>query len=162
MPRAQVQSLLQELKSHTWYIERKRFTPFYVCVLSHLWSFVSSVIFEALRLPRTVFLSRGTGSSVHGILQARILKRVSRPNSRGSPRPRDRTQVSRIVSKMLYRLSHHSWVTTFSHSKCNGLCFLLFGIKCCRVIEGHTSFNSIFDKTFPACVLIEFFLNLPD
>ena len=34
------------------------------------------------------------GSSVHGILQARILERVAMPSSRGSSRPRDRTQVS--------------------------------------------------------------------
>ena len=36
------------------------------------------------------------GSSVHGILQARILERVAIHFSRGSSRPRDQTQVSRI------------------------------------------------------------------
>ena len=34
------------------------------------------------------------GSSVHGILQARILEWVVMPSSRGSSRPRDRTCVS--------------------------------------------------------------------
>ena len=34
------------------------------------------------------------GSSVHEILQARILVWVSMPSSRGSSRPRDQTQVS--------------------------------------------------------------------
>ena len=34
------------------------------------------------------------GSSVHGILQARILEWVAMPSSRGSPQPRDRTLVS--------------------------------------------------------------------
>ena len=34
------------------------------------------------------------GSSVHGILQARILEWVSMPSSRGSSPPRDRTHVS--------------------------------------------------------------------
>ena len=34
------------------------------------------------------------GSSVHGILQARILERVAMPFSRGSSRPRDQTPVS--------------------------------------------------------------------
>ena len=34
------------------------------------------------------------GSSVHGILQARILEWVAMPSSRGSFRPRDRTHVS--------------------------------------------------------------------
>ena len=48
-------------------------------------------------------------SSVHGILQARILEWVTISFARGSSRPRDRTQVSSIVSKTnktLYRLSH--------------------------------------------------------
>ena len=34
------------------------------------------------------------GSSVHGILQARILQWVANPFSRGSSQPMDRTQVS--------------------------------------------------------------------
>ena len=37
------------------------------------------------------------GSSVHGILQARILKWVAMSSSRGSSQLRDRTQVSRIA-----------------------------------------------------------------
>ena len=37
------------------------------------------------------------GSSVHGILQARILEWVTIPFSRGSPRPRDQIQVSFII-----------------------------------------------------------------
>ena len=37
------------------------------------------------------------GSSVHGILQARILQWVAMPSSRGSFQPRNRTQVSRIA-----------------------------------------------------------------
>ena len=37
------------------------------------------------------------GSSVQGILQARILEWVAVPFSRGSCQPRDRTQVSRIA-----------------------------------------------------------------
>ena len=36
------------------------------------------------------------GSSIHGILQARILEWVAISFSRGSSRPRDQTQVSRI------------------------------------------------------------------
>ena len=39
------------------------------------------------------------GSSVHRILQARILEWVAVPSSRGSSRPRDRTQVSRIAHR---------------------------------------------------------------
>ena len=37
------------------------------------------------------------GSSVHGILQTRILEWVVMPSSRGSSQPRDRTQVSHIA-----------------------------------------------------------------
>ena len=39
------------------------------------------------------------GSSVHGTLQARILEWVAISFSRGSSRPRDQTQVSRIVGR---------------------------------------------------------------
>ena len=41
------------------------------------------------------------GSSVHGILQARILEWVAISFSRGSSPPRDWTQVSRIASRFL-------------------------------------------------------------
>ena len=37
------------------------------------------------------------GSSVHGILQARILEWVAMPSSRGSSQPRDPNQISRIA-----------------------------------------------------------------
>ena len=38
-------------------------------------------------------------SSVHGILQERILEWVAMPSSRGSSQPRDRTQVSHIAGR---------------------------------------------------------------
>ena len=41
------------------------------------------------------------GSSIHGILQARILERVAISFSRGSSRPRDQTQVSCIAGRFL-------------------------------------------------------------
>ena len=44
------------------------------------------------------------GSSVHGILQARILEWVAMPFSRGSSRPRDQIQVSWIVRQILSHL----------------------------------------------------------
>ena len=46
------------------------------------------------------------GSSVPGIFQAKVLEWVAISFSRGSSWPRDRTQVSLIVSKMLYCLNH--------------------------------------------------------
>ena len=39
------------------------------------------------------------GSSIHGIFQARILEWVAISFSRGSSRPKDRTQVSRIAGR---------------------------------------------------------------
>ena len=39
------------------------------------------------------------GSSVHGILQARILEWVAMPSSRASSQPRDQTQVSHIAGR---------------------------------------------------------------
>ena len=45
------------------------------------------------------------GSSVHGILQARILQWVAIPFSRASSRPRDRSQVSCIAGRF-FPLSH--------------------------------------------------------
>ena len=39
------------------------------------------------------------GSSLHGILQARVLEWVAISFSRGSSQPRDRTQVSRIPGR---------------------------------------------------------------
>ena len=39
------------------------------------------------------------GSSVHGIFQARVLEWVAISFSRGSPRPRDQTQVSCIAGR---------------------------------------------------------------
>ena len=46
------------------------------------------------------------GSSVHGILQARILEWVAIASSRGSSCPRDRTQVS-YVSCIGGQALHH-------------------------------------------------------
>ena len=47
------------------------------------------------------------GSSVHGILKARILEWVAMPSSRGSCQPRDGTGVSCIGSQILYH-----WATS--------------------------------------------------
>ena len=49
------------------------------------------------------------GSSVRSVFQARVLEWVAISVCRVSSWPRDRTQVSRIVSKMLYCLSHQGW-----------------------------------------------------
>ena len=49
------------------------------------------------------------GSSVHGILQARILERVAMPSARGPSRPTDGSRVSHnscIGRQVLYHESH--------------------------------------------------------
>ena len=51
-----------------------------------------------------------SGSSVHGILQARILEWVAISFSRESSRPRDRTQVSRIPGRYF-----NLWATREAH-----------------------------------------------
>ena len=48
------------------------------------------------------------GSSVHGILQARILEWVAMPSSRGSSLPRNQIWVSCIGRQVLYQ-SHVTW-----------------------------------------------------
>ena len=55
------------------------------------------------------------GSSVHGILQARILEWVAISFSRASSRPRDGTQVSCIGRQTLYHLSHQGRPMCFDH-----------------------------------------------
>ena len=52
------------------------------------------------------------GSSVHGILQARILEWVAMPSTRGSFRPRNLTWVSCIAGG-LYHLSHQGSTRKF-------------------------------------------------
>ena len=90
------------------------------------------------------------GTSVHGILQARILEWVAMSFSRGSPQPRDQTQVSWIAEdslppelpgktygqhvkwKLLSHVQHVPWTIEsmeFSRSEyCSGSLSLLQGI----------------------------------
>ena len=51
-----------------------------------------------------------TGSSVHGILQARVLEWVAMPSSRGYSQPRDQTRVSFIAGRFLT-----IWATREAH-----------------------------------------------
>ena len=46
------------------------------------------------------------GSSVHGIFKARVLEWVAISFSRGSSQPRDQTQISRIIGRRFYCMSH--------------------------------------------------------
>ena len=60
------------------------------------WKWSSSVVSDFLR---PGWLYSPPGSSIHGILQARVLEWVAISFSRGSSRPRDWTQVSHIAGK---------------------------------------------------------------
>ena len=65
--------------------------PLYVCMLTQSW---------------LTLCNSPPGSSVHGILQARILEWVVTPSSRGSSQTRDRTHIfyiSCIGKRVLYR-----------------------------------------------------------
>ena len=53
------------------------------------------------------------GSSVHGILQARILEWVAMPSSRGSSPPREQTQVSHIAGRFFI-----TWATGKPYTVC--------------------------------------------
>ena len=53
------------------------------------------------------------GSSVHGILQARILEWVAIPFSRGSSQPRDQTQASCIAGR--YLTTWATWEAVYSN-----------------------------------------------
>ena len=51
------------------------------------------------------------GSSVHAILQARILEWVAMPSSRGSSQPSDEAQLSHIASRFLTISVTREWGT---------------------------------------------------
>ena len=59
---------------------------------THLWCFESLILFQNLTLCNPMDCSL-PGSSIHGILQARILEWVAMPSSRGSSWPRDWTRL---------------------------------------------------------------------
>ena len=56
------------------------------------------------------------GSSIHGILQARLLEWVAISFSRGPSQPRDRTQVSCIAGRRF-----NLWATREAHFKNSAL-----------------------------------------
>ena len=56
-----------------------------------------------------------TGSSVHRLLQARILEWVAMPSSRGSSRPRDRTWVSHTAGSFFTLWANRETPRTYTH-----------------------------------------------
>ena len=71
-----------------------------------------------------------SGSSIHGIFQARVLQWVGISFSRGSSWPRDRTQISHIAGRH-YRLSHQAslWQLAIRGP-------LWLGLLCCLTHSG--------------------------
>ena len=86
----------------SWLSRSWRYFLYRRSFMSHisLWDIGSEVKWSEVAQPCPTLCnpmdSSPPGSSVHGILQARILEWVVISFSRGSSRPRDRTQVSRI------------------------------------------------------------------
>ena len=78
-------------------------------VMSLIFNMLSESESEVIQLCPTLCDSMNCsllGSSVHGILQARVLEWVAISFFRGSSRPRDQTWVSHIVGRRFYHLSH--------------------------------------------------------
>ena len=73
-------------------------TPKSISVIYHISILIRKSIFSCPTLCNPLDCSL-PGSSVHGILQARVLEWVAISFSRGSSRPRDQTQVSCIVGR---------------------------------------------------------------
>ena len=74
-------------------------------------------------------------SSVHGILQARVLERIAMPSSRESSRPRDQTRVSYVscVVTWVFFTASASWVSPYVIDFCSFL------------MEGHVPLSAFSD-----------------
>ena len=70
------------------------------------WIHVVVLVAESCLTPCDPTDCSSAGSSLHRILQARILEWVVISFSRGSSGPRNRTRISCIVRQVLYHLSH--------------------------------------------------------
>ena len=95
------------------------------------------------------------GSSVHGILQARILEWVAVPFSRGSSEPRDGTQVSRTAGELftiwptrVLLKKRNAQVRNKTHNRGfhHSICFPLLTLFSCkaRAQTKHTALFSLF------------------
>ena len=85
------------------------------------------------------------GSSIHGIPQARILEWVAISFSRGSSRPRDRTQVSRIGGRRfnLWATREAPWVFNLPLIKSPSLLVIYAMISATLLLFFHHKFKRI-------------------
>ena len=86
------------------------------------------------------------GSSIHGILQGRILEWVAISFSRGSSQPRDRTQVSCIAGRRF-----NLWATREVQKFINLLLIPLYNTipTRCQIFKG--CFQTVFEKQNSTC-----------
>ena len=101
---ARVQSLVRGLRSHSEIARELKKGKLYITSVSEMKLLLLVVNAYVLVTQPCPTLCNPTdrsppGSSVHGILQARILEWVAISFSRGSSPPRDRTQVSCIAGR---------------------------------------------------------------
>jgi len=92
------------------------------------------------------------GSSVHGILQARILERVAISFSRGSSRPRDRTQVSHLAGRCFNLWTTREAYADYCTNKWEQLIFNIGFVLKCYWNTGVTFGHCIF-KLYPDLVV---------
>ena len=88
----------------TWCSQKKKIIYIYICIKTQL----------CLTLCEPIDGSP-PGSSVHGILQARILDWVAMSSSRGSSQPRDRSRSPAVHAHSLH-LSHQGSTHTHTHT----------------------------------------------
>ena len=103
-----------------------------ICMCVHMCMFSHSVVSDSL-WPMDY---SPPGSSVHGILQGRILERVAMPSSRELSRPRDQTHVSCIscIGRwILYHLSHQGSPVCTKGAVYTGSVVAESGIECVRI-----------------------------
>ena len=98
------------------------------------------------------------GSSVHGILQARVLEWVASPFSRGPSRPKDRTCIScigRFFTIWATREALHisNWLLNFTRNTW----FCVYKICSWKSIFTYSSFIKMYLRIFQELNWIQFF-----
>ena len=124
---------------------------------ANCWLCVSHSVVSDSSRPHGLGARRPPGSSVHEILQARILEWVVIPFSRGSSWPRDRTQVSCIAGRLLpseppwkpytLELEKKVFVTSVATDLLPGAVLIIFLVKFLYV-DFRYAVKSLCDKLF--------------
>ena len=91
-----------------------------------------------------------SGSSVHGVFQARVLEWIAIPFSRVSSQPRNRTQVSRIAGRRFT-----VWATMEFHYNVSmhKFCSDLFQMELIGLLESMISLIAFYFKKLSAIIL---------